>query len=149
MRIQILPLPSVMVGDDMEEPFALIVDQHDADLDQQTADEWQRFKTSAGARALLITPDTVEVVDRYAETPSPEAPTEPKAVPDSAHPIVLRDRNGNAMRMQVICSCGREMTHDWAAIDYAPEEPAKERTRIACKGCGNRLTVTIPLGGQA
>ena len=27
MRIQILPLPSVMVGDDLEEPFALVFDQ--------------------------------------------------------------------------------------------------------------------------
>lgn len=72
MRIQILPLPSVVVGDNVEEPFALIVDQHDSDMDQQTADEWQRFKDSAGARALLITPDTVEVVDRYADAqPAP------------------------------------------------------------------------------
>ncbi|MEU4574847.1 hypothetical protein [Nonomuraea sp. NPDC023979] len=67
MRIQILPLPTVVKGDDVEEPFALIVDQHDVDMDEQTAEQWDRFKTSAGARALLIVPDTVEVVDRYAE----------------------------------------------------------------------------------
>ena len=142
MRIQILPLPSVVVGDDVEEPFALIVDQHDSDVDQQTADEWHQFKTSAGARALLITPDTVEVVDRHAET----APVEPVLAPLEPGTIVLRDRNGNPMNMSVTCSCGRAMGRTWTAID---PDPRQERTETVCYGCGNRLTVTVPFGSQA
>jgi len=81
MRIQILPLPSAVVGDDAQEPFALIVDQHNADMDETTADAWRTFKDNAGARALLITPDTVEVVDRYAET----TPQEPAAANPLEH----------------------------------------------------------------
>jgi DNA-binding transcriptional regulator YhcF (GntR family) len=228
MRIQVLPLPSVVVGDDVQEPFALIVDQHNSDMDETTADAWRTFKESAGARALLITPDTVEVVGRYAEAAPQQAEQAPTASrrgdhdPDKAllyesirdelivyidrgiypvgallpsirdisgrwgvstttarrvlaelvtagyarpdgtrgHvvtasasaalsasvPIVLRDRNGNAMNMRVTCSCGNEMTTDWSAYDYAPGERTQERTQIVCKGCGNRLTVAIPLG---
>ncbi|TMS00176.1 hypothetical protein [Nonomuraea basaltis] len=212
MRIQILTLPSVMVGDDMDEPFALIVDQHDSDLDQQTAEEWQRFKTSAGARALLITPDTVEVVGRYAEpahkvaemagcvhcdngelsvvvacacaTPcwNPDCPKARPAATDGTlfdkpvrlewpegpplglsrqtlteklrvfgatllepNPTVLSDRNGSPMNILATCSCGKAMGRAWNTID---SDPRQERTEIACNGCGNRLTVTVPLGDQ-
>lgn len=70
MRVQILLLPSVVVGDSLEEPFALIVDQHTAASDDLTP--WEQFKTDCGARAVLVTPETVEVVDRYAD-PTPEA----------------------------------------------------------------------------
>lgn len=147
MRIQILPLPSVVVGDDVQEPFALIVDQHDSDVDQQTADEWHQFKTSAGARALLITPDTVEVVDRYAEPSLPEPSSKSGgAIPTllSLDTIVLRDRNGNPMNMSVTCSCGNAMARTWTA--YGPD--ARDTTEVACKACSNRLTITVPLGGQ-
>ncbi|MEV7013307.1 hypothetical protein [Streptosporangium sp. NPDC051022] len=67
MRIQILTLPSVVVGENVEEPFALIVDQcgpvtvpasNDAEI-------WQRFKQDCGARAILVTDETVEIVDPY------------------------------------------------------------------------------------
>lgn len=146
MRIQILPLPSVMVGDDMDEPFALIVDQHDSAVDEQTAEEWQRFKTNSGARALLVTPDTVEVVDRYAETPAQEATS--KATPVLARPqlkldpIVLLDGNGNPMNMWASCSCGVAMSFDLAAS-------WREKTAVICRSCGNRLTVTVSAGSQA
>jgi len=75
MRIQILPLPSVVVGDDVEEPFALVIDQWETDADASDATRtmramaWQQFREECGARALIATSETVEVVDRYAETP--------------------------------------------------------------------------------
>lgn len=186
MRVQILPLPSVVVGDNVEEPFALIVDQHDSDMDQQTADEWQRFKDSAGARALLITPDTVEIVDRHAEPAPKEAPAETTTVIDGVlfgrrirlewpdglppeltrealatkvmnglaktvmgpRPIVLPEGNGKAINMEVTCSCGFEMVSSWSALDSAPGEATQERTEIACKICGNRLTIAHRPAGQ-
>lgn len=67
MRIQILPLPSVVVGDDVKEPFGLIVDQ--CDTNAVDASEWTRFAEECGACSILITPETVDVVDRYAEAP--------------------------------------------------------------------------------
>ena len=67
MRIQILLLPSVVVGDDVREPFGLIVDQ--CDTNAVDADRWTRFSEECGACSILITPETVDVVDRYAEAP--------------------------------------------------------------------------------
>src|SRR5690606_8536630 len=41
MRIQILPLPTVVNGDDVEEPFALVVDQCQSGLySEQDAKGW-------------------------------------------------------------------------------------------------------------
>lgn len=74
MRIQILPLPSVVVGDDVEEPFAIVVDQAPRfdELAPKDHEAWQAFAAACGARALLTVPYAVEVVDRYAEpSPSP------------------------------------------------------------------------------
>lgn len=75
MRIQILPLPSYMVGDDMEEPFALIVDgcQYDnlelvpSDVRVAALDRWKRFGEEDGARAVFVTDETIEVVSQYAD----------------------------------------------------------------------------------
>ena len=68
MRIQILPLPTVVKGDDVEEPFALVVDQCKSGLyTEQDAQEWAGFKEAIGARGILVTPETVEVADRYAD----------------------------------------------------------------------------------
>jgi hypothetical protein len=71
MRIQILPLPSVIVGDNVEEPFALIVDQWpDGAYDSSL----QGFADACGAKAVWVRAETVEVVDRHAETqPTPTA----------------------------------------------------------------------------
>lgn len=64
MRIQILPLPTVVKGDDVEEPFALVVDQCKSGLyAERDAQEWAGFKEAIGARGILVTPETVEVVD--------------------------------------------------------------------------------------
>ncbi|MEU4224306.1 hypothetical protein AB0F17_08435 [Nonomuraea sp. NPDC026600] len=65
MRIQILPLPSVMVGDDMDEPFALVIDQWEGTPAESAA--WAEFGLSCCALAVLTTPYTVEIVDRYAD----------------------------------------------------------------------------------
>lgn len=70
MRIQVLPLPSVVVGDDVREPFGLIVDQ--CDTNAVDVGEWKRFAEECGACSILITPETVDVVDRYAEAPEAE-----------------------------------------------------------------------------
>lgn len=67
MRIQILPLPSVVKGDDVEEPFALVVDRFEWPIDDSALERWQKFKDMCGARAVLVDPGTVEIVDRYAE----------------------------------------------------------------------------------
>jgi hypothetical protein len=64
MRIQILPLPSVMVGDDMEEPFALVFDQAEDGIHKELLGEFAR---QCGAKTFVIVPQTVEIVDRYAE----------------------------------------------------------------------------------
>ncbi|WP_326642928.1 hypothetical protein OG884_05910 [Streptosporangium sp. NBC_01755] len=89
MRIQILPLPHVVVGEVVEQPFALVVDQYDAPTTEEEFDLWQHFKQECGARAVLVTPETVEVVDRYAEPADvqPATPTildafAPKGTPD-------------------------------------------------------------------
>ncbi len=70
MRIQVLPLPSQMVGEVVEEPFSLIVDQLGVGLTEVQCRQWSRFTESCGARAVAFHPDTVEVVDRYAEPAS-------------------------------------------------------------------------------
>ncbi|GAA3417591.1 hypothetical protein [Streptosporangium vulgare] len=64
MRIQILPLPSVVVGDDVQEPFALVIDQAEDDIHKELLGEFAR---QCGAKTFVIVPQTVEVVDRYAE----------------------------------------------------------------------------------
>ncbi|WP_068925003.1 hypothetical protein [Planobispora rosea] len=70
MRIQVLTLPSVVVGDDVEEPFALVVDQvHDRIRDEVEGEKWRLFRDQCGARALLVTSETVEIVDPYAAAP--------------------------------------------------------------------------------
>ena len=76
MRIQILTLPSVVVGDDVREPFAIVVDQAPRfdELAPKDREAWQAFAAACGAVALLTVPGTVEIVDRYAE-PAPQ-PTE-------------------------------------------------------------------------
>lgn len=183
MRIQILPLPSVTVGDDTQEPFALIVDQWpDGAYDSSL----QGFADMCGAKGVWVRPDTVEVVGRYAEPALREAPAGttiardgvlfgrrirlewpdglPPEIPREtlatkvmngiaksvlgSRPIVLPDGNGRAINIEATCSCGSEMARSWSAIDSDPEEGTQERTQIACKICGNRLTVTHLLAGQ-
>lgn len=79
MRIQILPLPSIVVGDDVQEPFALIIDQWPGDLNppssaetELTEEAFNTFAGACGAKAVLFVKDTVEIVDRYAESASDE-----------------------------------------------------------------------------
>jgi hypothetical protein len=74
MRIQILPLPAVVVGDVVDEPFAIVVDQFNNErlnIGGEMAG-WDAFREACGARALHITEDTVEIVDRYAEPDTSE-----------------------------------------------------------------------------
>jgi hypothetical protein len=65
MRIQILPLPSLMVGDDMEEPFALLVDQWEGTPAENAV--MKEFGLACGARAVMTTPFTAEILDQHAE----------------------------------------------------------------------------------
>ncbi len=73
MRIQILPLPRAVVGEVSAQPFALVVDQYDGPTTEEEFDRWNHFKQGCGAEAVLVTPETVEVVDRYAASASDEA----------------------------------------------------------------------------
>lgn len=75
MRIQIMPLPHVVLGEAVTQPFALIIDQAPIPsvVDAATAeivrlhlDGWDGFRERCGASAHLITAETVEVVGRYA-----------------------------------------------------------------------------------
>lgn len=77
MRIQILPLPSVVVGEHTQEPFALIVDEWPGNLNPPSSVEtelsegaFNTFARACGAKAVLFVKDTVEIVDRYAESAS-------------------------------------------------------------------------------
>lgn len=81
MRIQILLLPSVVVGDDVREPFGLIVDQ--CDTNAIDADRWTRFSEECGACSILITPETVDVVDRWTEAPEAEPAEDGGASPET------------------------------------------------------------------
>ncbi|GAA0853411.1 hypothetical protein ACFQVD_26580 [Streptosporangium amethystogenes subsp. fukuiense] len=65
MRIQILPLPSVVVGEVVEEPFALVIDRAEDDIPKELLGEFAR---QCGAKTFVIVPQTVEIVDRYAES---------------------------------------------------------------------------------
>jgi hypothetical protein len=71
VRIQILPLPSIVRGDDMEEPFALVFDQIEDDAPKLLLYEFAR---QCGAKTHVMVPQTVEIVDPYAETPLPPEP---------------------------------------------------------------------------
>lgn len=89
MRIQILPLPSNVVGEVVEEPFALVVDQYEGASDETSLEYWSKFGAQCGARSTLVTPATVEVVDRYAEP----ARVEQDPVARFADPVTLpRDK---------------------------------------------------------
>ncbi|KOT94485.1 hypothetical protein ADK70_12460 [Streptomyces rimosus subsp. pseudoverticillatus] len=72
-RIQILELPTISLGDDAyETPFAVIVDQCSSvpDVNGVLNVSWERFAKNVGARALMVTPDTVEI-------PANEVPVNP------------------------------------------------------------------------
>lgn len=126
MRIQILPLPAVVVGDVVDEPFALVVDQCQYDnlnlipssVAKAAVERWERFGEECFAAAVLVTDETVEIVDRYAE-PKPE-PGEP--VPGERE--ALRDLHRLA-----------EYVHD-----HFPDE--------AAKGGGTVVDVAMRLLGQ-
>lgn len=62
MRIQILLLP-IEVGDDGKtvQPFAFIVDGYDGHPSEEDMAVWDRFREKCGARAGMLTPDTVEI----------------------------------------------------------------------------------------
>ncbi|MFK8844691.1 hypothetical protein [Streptomyces sp. Ac-502] len=63
-RIQILELPTIYrEGSDDETPFAVIVDQCSSvpDVNGVLNVSWERFAKNVGARALMVTPDTVEL----------------------------------------------------------------------------------------
>src|SRR5688572_13797637 len=67
MRIQILLLPPSVNGDADLVPFALIVDQLQGDApDEAAAAAWRKFREDVGARAVLVTPNTVDIIDRDA-----------------------------------------------------------------------------------
>lgn len=84
MRVQILPLPTLMNGDHLEEPFALIIDRCPADAFDELNEQGKQFKESAGARALLVTSDTVELVDPYSAQVPPAV--KPKIGPEPEPP---------------------------------------------------------------
>ena len=68
MRIQIMSLPAVLVDDHLQEPFAIVVDQCPAEaVSEFFAGQVNSFAGDCGAKAVLITSETVEVVDPYAD----------------------------------------------------------------------------------
>lgn len=88
MRIQILPLPAVVVGDVVDEPFALVVDQCPAEVVSEFfAGQVNSFAEECGAKASLITSETVEMVDPHAE-PAPGEPSEIATLPAEVRHLV-------------------------------------------------------------
>ncbi len=75
MRIQILPLPSVVVGEVVEEPFALIVDEFDGLPSEAEAAQWSKFAKDCGARAVAFSGKTVDVVNPYISDLIPDEPS--------------------------------------------------------------------------
>lgn len=65
MRIQILELPTVVVGDDVTTPFALIFDR--CPMQALTGEPLgaREFAVSMGAAGYFCTPETVEIVDQF------------------------------------------------------------------------------------
>jgi hypothetical protein len=64
-RIQVLELPAIHRGDDMETPFVLVVDQAAPQLpDAQgvVGAYWQRLKVQTGATAVFVTSETLDIV---------------------------------------------------------------------------------------
>ncbi|HUP99277.1 MAG TPA: hypothetical protein VM093_02340 [Aeromicrobium sp.] len=65
-RLQILELPEVFVGEASETPFVLVVDET---VPQRVAlgpdvpyrDYWQDIAQQIGARAVIVTPETVDI----------------------------------------------------------------------------------------
>ncbi|KAB8186894.1 hypothetical protein FH608_046235 [Nonomuraea phyllanthi] len=132
MRIQILPLPAVMVGDDLEEPFALVVDQcryddpnlmspHVADV---MARRWREFAQECGARSVIITDETVEVVDGYAEAPAVE--------PSRTHEVRLNVPGVDPERVarEMCARLGRCQECGKRPCTCSPEEPPSEEARV-------------------
>jgi hypothetical protein len=104
MRIQILPLPAVMVGDDLQEPFAVIVDQFEWPIDESASAKWRQFKEQCGARAVLVEPETVEIVDRDAE-PAPVPHPSPQ-VSISMSDTVIREAAAKQLGRDVAKALG-------------------------------------------
>lgn len=69
MRVQVLRLPCVVVGDVVEEPFALVVDEAVPPAEmpdwarEMSGITWRQFAEECGARSVIVTPDRVEVVE--------------------------------------------------------------------------------------
>ncbi|MEV8637759.1 hypothetical protein AB0395_39545 [Streptosporangium sp. NPDC051023] len=126
MRIQILTLPSVVVGEDVEEPFALIVDQWPEGISTKDDETWLRFADSCGAKAILATPQTVEVVDRYADPALTEPVESRRSLMDDLPPEVrpLAAAIGIPGRPVDL----RERAHEWIAGFLA----ASDEDRVNC-----------------
>lgn len=142
MRIQILPLPSVIVGDNVEEPFALVIDQagETASLDNQAIyADLTTFAINCGARATYMTADTVEIVSPYADV-------EPRA-------HCLPCDNGEASAQGATCAC---ITPCWnpdcpraerktpPAVE--PETPARSRYATSATMFDKRVVIDWPDG---
>jgi hypothetical protein len=132
MRIQILPLPTVVKGDDVTEPFALIVDRHEGTHERiaEDASVLARFMYDCGALALLVTKETVEVVDRYAQPPVTVTMTD----------TVIKD--AKPFRACTECSFVYETQEDWkreynrvAPIMMMPWPLRKVQAADTCPRC--------------
>ncbi|MGW7483695.1 hypothetical protein ACWGH8_34540 [Nonomuraea muscovyensis] len=57
----------MVIGDHVEELFALIADEGGDDVAEHFAEQPNRFGGDVGTRAVAIVPDTVQAVGRYAD----------------------------------------------------------------------------------
>lgn len=62
-RLQILELPTNIVGDYATTPFVLVIDDT-GQLDQDEAEAMQNAKDIVGAAGVLVFPEPVEIVTR-------------------------------------------------------------------------------------
>jgi hypothetical protein len=79
MRIQILELPAVVVGDDVTTPFALVFDQCppvDQEGNYPDDERMANVTTAVGASGFFATSQTVDIVDRFQDVTEDDRPVE-------------------------------------------------------------------------
>lgn len=139
MRIQILPLPAVMVGDNLEEPFALVIDQCPHNLqttpssvrDAQLA-EWAKFASDCGASAFSVFDDTIEIVD-------PNSGQEPRRT-------CLFCDDGDAAGHGADCSCSAPCWNPDCLASKRQQKPARSRYATDAVMFDKRVVIDWPDG---
>jgi hypothetical protein len=143
MRIQIMSLPAVLVDDRLKEPFAIVVDQCPAEaVSEFFAAQVNDFAKDCGSKAALITSETVEVVDQYAD----DEPVTDEAIERFADAVAgrLASHHEGWYPEPPKVDIGEMRIHMPEDLDA---EQVTRRFRVAmgaCPDCGKRSCVCTP-----